>query len=321
VAEQHRPGRVLVAGSINTDLVARVRMAPAAGETVTGQSFAIFGGGKGANQAVAASRSGAATSMLGALGEDDFGRQRLSDLRADDIDVLHVARLTGVASGVALILVEESGQNRISYIPGATLRVTPEMAVDAAAAAAPSLVLATLELPPESLRTLFEAARRRAAAVMVNASPEPASGRDLAALADILVVNETEAAELLGAPVVAVMDDWAGAARRLLEMGPSSIVVTLGGKGALVADEHDIHRLPAPEVTVVDTTGAGDAFTGAMAAALARGEGVVEAARNGVIAGALAVTRSGAQPSMPTRAAIEQFREEHGNGALSDRDA
>lgn len=313
MAKHHRSG-VLVAGSINTDLVARVRVAPAAGETVTGQGFAVFGGGKGANQAVAASRSGAITTMLGAVGEDDFGQQRLADLQADHIDVSHVARLASASSGVALIVVEESGQNRISYVPGATLGVTPEMAVDAAETVAPSLILATLELPPESLRALFEVARRRGATVMVNASPEPASGRAAMGFADILVVNETEAAGLLGERDV--VTDWAGAARRLLDHGPSSVVITLGAEGALVAQGNTVHHLPAPKVNVVDTTGAGDAFSGAMAAAIARGGSIIEAARTGVAAGALSVMRAGAQPSIPHQSEIDDFIAKDGDGRL-----
>ncbi len=311
MAKHHRSG-VLVAGSINSDLVARVRVAPAAGETVTGQQFAIFGGGKGANQAVAASRSGAVTTMLGAVGEDDFGRQRLADLQDDHIDVTYVARIAGASSGVALIVVEESGQNRISYVPGATLDVTPRMAVDAADRAAPSLILATLELPPETLRALFEVARRRGATVMVNASPEPAAGRQAMEFADILVVNETEAAELLGESVDG--PDWAGAARRLLDQGPSSVVITLGAEGALVAQSDTVQHLPAPTVNVVDTTGAGDACSGAMAAAIARGESVIEAARTGVVAGALSVMRAGAQPSIPHRTEIDDFIAKDGDG-------
>jgi len=309
VAKRRSVGRVLVAGSINTDLVARVRVAPEAGETVTGQAFAIFGGGKGANQAVASARSGAATTMLGAVGEDDFGRQRVVALQAEGIDIAYVARLPDASSGVALIVVEESGENRISYVPGATLEVTAAMATEAINAVMPSLVLSTLELPPATLRALFDAARDLGARIMVNASPEPGAGREIAALADILVVNQTEAAELLGGPTNDA--DWEDAARRLTNLGPASVVVTLGEEGAIVVDQGVVHRLATPRMSVVDTTGAGDAFTGAMAAAIASGSGVVDAARNGVAAGALAVTRAGAQPSMPRRTEIERFRADY----------
>ena len=151
---------VLVAGAINTDLVARVHRAPEAGETVTGSDFNVFGGGKGANQALACARSGASTTMLGALGHDDFGRQRLSDLQADGIDVESVRLTDGVASGVALIVVDDHGENRISYVPGATLTITPETALAAFSLRQPSILLTTLELPVPSLAAHFQAARR-----------------------------------------------------------------------------------------------------------------------------------------------------------------
>lgn len=297
---------VLVAGTINTDLVARVEHAPEAGETVTGRSFAIFGGGKAANQAVAAARSGVPTAMLGALGEDDFGRQRLADLRAEGIDVESVGRTSEAASGVALITVEEaSGQNRIAYVPGATLTVAPDAAVAAVERVRPSVLLATLELPLPTLDRLVDAARGAGATIVLNASPEAAGGRSLLSRVDVLVVNEVEAGDLLGRPVDA--GTGAEAATALLESGPRRVVVTLGAAGAVVAADGRVDRLAAPVVAVVDTTGAGDAFVGAMAARLAEGSDVVGAARAGVVAGSLATTRAGAQPSMPRREEIERM--------------
>jgi len=294
---------VLVAGSINTDLVVRVRTAPAAGETVTGTGFAIFGGGKGANQAVAAARSGASVAMLGAVGDDDFGRQRLLDLTSEGVIADHVGRADTEPSGVALILVEEHGENRISYVPGATTTVQPEAAMLALAGPIPTVVLATLELPIETLKALFATAQERGATVIFNATPEPATGRQLLPHADILIVNETEGTELLGREVDP--DGWGAAARELLGRGPTRVVVTIGERGAVVATVDGITRIPAPRLTVVDTTGAGDAFCGAMAARIAEGAAVTDAARSGVVAGSLAVTKSGAQPSMPGRHEID----------------
>jgi len=296
-------GRVLVAGAINTDLVARVERAPVAGETVTGRAFAIFGGGKGANQAVAAARSGAAVAMLGAVGPDDFGRRRLADLAAEGIDTTGVAEAVGSASGVALIIVEAaSGQNRIAYVPGATLTATAETATRLFERFRPAVVLATLELPPATLAGLFDRAREAGATIVVNAAPEPAPGRDLARQADVLIVNETEAADLLGRAVAPA--GAAAAARDLTDGGPSAVVITLGAAGAVVVAAGTPTTLPAPRVEVVDTTGAGDAFCGALAARLASGAEVVAAARAGVAAGSLATTRAGAQPSMPRREEI-----------------
>ena len=243
--------------AINTDLVARVK-APAAGETVTGNSFEIFGGGKGANQAVAASRSGAAVAMLGAVGLDDFGAGRLQDLNDDKITTHSVSRPSGYSSGVALITVEESGQNRIAYVPGATWSITPDQALAAFNSWNPVGVLTTLELPHTALEALYREARSAAVPVICNATPEPTSGKSLALFADILIVNETEAMELLG--LDSEPGDWVDVSRKLVHSGPPCVVITLGSSGALVSIRTDDLVIAAMQVGVVDTTGAGDAF-------------------------------------------------------------
>lgn len=305
-AEESATRSVLVAGSINTDLVARVSKAPTAGETVTGSAFAMFGGGKGANQAIAAARSGAPTAMLGALGDDDFGRQRRADLEAEGIDTRSVARRDTASSGVALIVVEEeTGQNRIAYVPGATLTITPDDARAAVARVQPAIVVATLEPPLGALAALLDVSRERGATVVLNASPEAPGARPLLARVDVLVVNETEAADLLGYPVSAANGE--AAALDLAALGPPTAVVTLGAVGAAVAHDGRAASIPAPRVNVIDTTGAGDAFGGALAAALARGTEALAATRAGIVAGSLATTVAGAYPSMPRRAAIERM--------------
>jgi ribokinase len=289
---------VLVAGAINTDLVARVAKAPAAGETVTGSAFAIFGGGKGANQAIATARSGAPTAMLGALGDDDFGRARRADLDAEGIDTGFVARHESEPSGVALIVVEEgSGQNRISYVPGATLTIRPAQARHAVKRIQPAVVLTTLEPVPETIAALIESTHAAGGVVILNASPEPLGARPFLADLDILIVNETEAEELLGTEVTS--ENGGEAALSLAELGPRTVVVTLGPAGAVVAHNGETQHFPAPRVTAVDTTGAGDSFTGAFAAELARGSDAFTAARHGVVAGSLATTKPGAYPGIP----------------------
>jgi ribokinase len=299
-------GTVLVAGAINTDLVARVPVAPEAGETVTGTAFAIFGGGKGANQATAAARAGAPTAILGALGNDDFGQQRRTDLEIEGVDVSAVTTTTEAASGVALITVEEAtGQNRIAYVPGATLTVTPDQARAAIDRVQPAVLLTTLELPLPALSVLYDAARELGATILLNATPEPLTGRGLLSRTDYLIVNETEAADLLDQ--IVEYEDSEQAALSLLDLGPKSTVITLGEHGAVIAVDGAVTHIPAPVVTVVDTTGAGDAFCGAMAAGLAAGLDPVAAARIGVVTGSLATTRHGAQPSIPTRAEVEQL--------------
>jgi ribokinase len=306
-AARPAPGPVLVAGAINTDLVARVAKAPDAGETVTGSTFAIFGGGKGANQAIAAARSGAPTAMLGALGDDDFGRQRRADLDAEGIDTESVARSTTAASGVALIVVEEqTGQNRISYVPGATMTLAPEQARAAIDRVRPVVVLTTLEPPPETLDALLDASKQRGATIVLNATPEAIGAKPLLDRIDVLVVNETEAEDFLGNAVSATNGEEA--ARSLAALGPVTVVVTLGAAGAAVAHGGQTASFPAPQVDVVDTTGAGDAFCGAFAANLARGADPFLAARTGVVAGSLATTVPGAYPGIPWRSAIERIQ-------------
>ncbi len=291
---------VLVAGSINTDLVAHVRRSPEAGETVTGQSFAIFGGGKGANQTIACARSWDQTAFLGAVGQDDFGRQRLESLKSEGVDVDSVAVIDGAASGVALIFVEDGGENRIAYVPGATGNVSAAQVEAALKRLDPGVVLTTLELPREALSALIQGAKEIGATVIVNATPEPSLRKELAALADVLIVNESEAAELLSANVGD--GSWEVFATKLLELGPHAAIITLGSQGALFRYADSSIAIPAPSVDVVDTTGAGDAFCGAFAAFVAQGAKWELAAKIGVAAGALAVTKQGAQPSMPERA-------------------
>ena len=300
------PRTVLVAGAINTDLVARVEKAPDAGETVTGSTFAIFGGGKGANQAIAAARSGAPTAMFGALGDDDFGRQRRVELDAEGIDTSSVERSTTAASGVALIVVEEeTGQNRISYVPGATMTLTPEQARVAVDRVKPAVMMTTLEPPPETINALLEASRNNRASIVLNATPEAIGVRPFLGRIDVLVVNETEAEALLGYPVSQAQGEEAALA--LAALGPNTVVVTLGAAGAAVVHSGNAVSFPAPQVDVVDTTGAGDAFCGAFAAELAQGADPFTAARTGVVAGSLATTIPGAYPGIPRRDAIERM--------------
>ncbi len=295
--------RVLVAGAINSDLVSRVARVPGAGETVTGDSFAIFGGGKGANQAVAAARSGARVSLLGAVGQDAFGRDRLSELAVERIDVSAVAVVAGKASGTASIWVEPGGENRILYVPGATGMVTERAAIDLVERMRPAVVLTTLELPIAVLTALYTRARALGITVVLNATPEPESGRTVLGLVDVLILNEPEAAALLGRDPGG--DEGTGAAAGLLENGPKTVVVTMGAAGATLVDASGSETVTTPQVEVVDTTAAGDALCGAFAAELATGKTPIEALRYGVIAGSLAVTKDGAQPSIPTRAQID----------------
>jgi ribokinase len=296
---------VLVAGAINTDLVARLPRAPEAGETVTGSTFNIFGGGKGANQTLASARSGAATAILGSLGRDDFGSQRLADLRDEGVETAAIMIRDDAPSGVTLITVEDSsGQNRIAYVPGATMTVTPEEARSAVDTLTPRVLLTTLELPAESIAAAIEGVRIRHGLVLLNATPEPDGAARFLGDIDCLIVNEPEAMALLHRQAPA---DWFAAAEMLREQGPRWVIITIGPEGAVASFEGERVAIPAPAVRVTDTTGAGDALCGAFAAALAAGSTPNEALRRGVTAGSVACTIDGAQRSMPTTKQIDDL--------------
>ena len=295
--------RILVAGAINTDLVANVDRAPEAGETITGHSFAIHSGGKGANQAVAACRAGAHTVMLGGVGEDDFGSGRKADLASDGVDITWVATVNTVSSGVALITVEASGENRISYIPAATSHVAPDYCQRAIAAIRPDAILSANELSLECHKAIFTWAQRHEVPVIFNAAPYSPEAVGLLPLVDVLVVNRGEAAALQGEK--AHGKSAADLAVGLRRIGARDIVITLGDEGAYALHGNDSFAEPALEVDVVDTTGAGDTFCGAFAATLLEGASFRDAVRYANAAGAIAATRPGAQSSIPRRAEVD----------------
>jgi ribokinase len=295
--------RVAVVGSLNMDLVVRGPRFPRAGETLTGTRFETIPGGKGANQALAARRAGAQVTMVGAVGADDFGAALRAGLATEGVDVQHVAVAAGVATGVALITVDVHGENTIIVVPGANGCMTAE-AVQAAAAAitAARVLLLQLEVPLAAVHAAARVAAEAGVTVILNAAPALVLPGALLALVDYLVVNETEVLEV-GAHAGVPADR---AARALQSAGARTVVVTLGAAGALLMPPAgDVVATPAFEVEAVDTTAAGDAFVGAFAVALAEGATPSHALRVGSAAGALAVTRPGAQPSLPSRADIE----------------
>ncbi len=301
-------GWVVVGGAINTDLVARTAQYPRRGETVTGSRFAMFGGGKGGNQAVAAARSGAAVSIVGGIGDDTFGAARLADLTADGIDTSTIQTIPGASSGVALIAVEDAGDNRIVYVPGATLLIEATRVLDHLSDAPIAVLLLTLELERPVLEALIGRAMSDGALVVLNATPEPRRASDLLRLVDVLIVNEGEALAISGDEGSGdAVIDWRPIADGLRVRGAGAVLITLGGAGALWVDADGAATVSAPAVTVVDTTGAGDSLCGAFAAAVALGASRLDAVRLGVAAGSLACTVAGAQPSVPTRAAIDRL--------------
>ncbi|MEU9122344.1 ribokinase [Streptomyces sp. NPDC048506] len=295
---------VLVVGSANADLTVRVERRPGAGETVLGTDLVESAGGKGANQAAAAARIGGRTALLARVGGDAYGELLLHAQREAGTDVTPVIVDEAARTGTAMIIVDPDGDNSIVVSPGANAALTPQ---DVAAAkdtiAASSVVSLQLEIPLESVRAAAAAAEEAGTRVVLNPSPAPATALppELLAVADPLVVNEHEARQLSGR-ADGTPAEWAQALR---DQGARSVVVTLGGDGALVLDDSGAGEIPGVRVRAVDTTGAGDAFTGALATRLARGDALPEAARFAVRVGAAAVTKPGAQPSYPTRAELE----------------
>jgi ribokinase len=293
---------IIVFGSINLDLVTRVDRFPKPGETIAGSTFAIYPGGKGANQALAAARAGAKVHVIGAVGRDEFADPALAVLIASGVDVSGVARVDG-ATGCATILVDASGENCIAVVPGANAYAAAAAVADEALTPDTLLVMQQ-EIPAAENALLVARARRAGARTLLNAAPARTVPSDLLRQLDYLVVNEVEAVTLgraLGWPVAP--EPFARAA--VGSHAALTVVVTLGAQGALAATRQRIWHADPPAVDVVDTTAAGDAFVGALAAALDRRDDLPAALRFGVAAGSLACTAHGAQSSLPECAAIE----------------
>lgn len=298
---------VLVVGSLNMDLRIRTPRLPAPGETLTGSGFDTDGGGKGANQAVAAARQGARVAMLGAVGQDAHGAALLAALQVDGIDTHAVERIAGTPSGTAAILLMPDGENSIVVIPGANHALTPErVRAQADRLRQARVVVAQLECPLDAVAEALAIAREAGAVTVLNAAPVQPLGDALLGQLDWLVVNEIEAAALAGMPVPGPAEARA-VAEQLRRRGPRQVLVTLGAEGLVLAGPEGTLALPAPRVQAVDTTGAGDTVVGALAAALAAGRPLREALTRAQAAAALAVTRLGTQSAMPTAAEVDHL--------------
>jgi ribokinase len=299
-------GSVLVVGSINVDLVVSTSFLPARGETVVGGRFSQHHGGKGANQAVAAARMGAAVSFVGAVGSDAYGSEALGELLTEGIDVSRVQVLAGESTGIALIVVDKQGQNQIAVASGANARVDGALVSRALAAGAaaptsaistagPGAFLANLEVRDDAVVAGARYARERGMKVIVNPAPARALNSELITLSPILVPNEVEAEALTGE------HDPQMAARLLSGRTGAPVIVTLGARGVIVVRPEGVQPVTPPYAEVVDTTGAGDAFCGALAAELACGSTLIDAARIAVRAATMSTEARGARTAMPRR--------------------
>jgi len=293
---------LIVVGSLNMDLVVRVEHLPAPGETILGRDFHTIPGGKGANQAVAAARLGGDVYMVGRVGQDSYGGTLRTNLSAEGIDVEFVQVDSTSASGAAMITLDAAGSNTIVVAPGANMALTPGDVIQAfEGIASMDVLVLQLESPLECVQAAARLGRERGLKVVLNPAPARALPDELYRKVDVLVPNETETSLLTGLPVN-TLEQAERAANRLLELGVGNVVLTLGGRGAFVVmpGRSSIH-IPPHAVQVIDTTAAGDAFVAGLAVGLAQGLNLVDASIFGNAAGAVAVTRLGAQPSMPTR--------------------
>ena len=300
---------IVVVGSINMDLVARTDRLPRPGETLHGHDFQTIPGGKGANQAVAAARLGAKVTLIGRVGDDAFGDVLRHSLEGFGVSTDHVITTTCCSSGVAMIGVEKSGANAIVVVAGANGRLTPADISDRAdVIASADALIVQLETPVETIAAAIQIALKSGVRTILDPAPAPdAALPEELRIADLISPNQTEAEALTGI-VVHDLNSAAQGGRLLQSHGAREVVMKLGEQGALICDAAgNIEHIPAAKAKIVDTTAAGDAFTAGLAVALSEGRTLADATRFGCAAGTLACTVFGAQPAMPSRAAVDAF--------------
>jgi len=303
---QGKRPKIVIVGSINMDLVTETGRFPQAGETVLGERFSFFPGGKGANQAVACARLGADVTMIGCVGDDPFGADLLQHLKNEGVSTAHVETVSSVATGIATILVE-NGENRIIVVSGANQAVTPEKVRKAESEIrAADLLLAQLEIPMDSVREAIRLASRHGVPVILNPAPATKLTEEDIRNISVLTPNEHELGIVFGEESKEEkLKEW-------LYSYPGKIVMTKGSEGAFYVDEKGtLRQQPAVPVDAIDTTGAGDAFNGAFAVMLGRGKKLSEAVRFAVAAASRSVTQKGAQSGMPTEDEVIEFMRVH----------
>lgn len=300
-------GKLVVLGSINADHILNLESFPTPGETVTGNHYQVAFGGKGANQAVAAGRSGADIAFIACTGDDDTGARVRKQLASDNINVAPVSVVAGESTGVALIFVNGEGENVIGIHAGANAALSTErVAEQQTLIANASALLMQLESPVESVLAAARIAQQNQTTVALNPAPARQLSDELLALVDIITPNETEAEKLTGIAVTSD-DDAARAARVLHDKGIRTVIITLGSRGVWASVNGEGKRVPGFKVKAIDTIAAGDTFNGALMTALLEEKPLDEAIRFAHAAAAIAVTRKGAQPSVPWRNEIDDF--------------
>jgi ribokinase len=298
---------IAVVGSSNMDLVVKSKRIPATGETILGGDFIMAPGGKGANQAVAAAKLGAQVFFIAKLGDDIFGLQSLNNFKKEGVNTKYVLQTKDAPSGVALIMVDGEGNNLIVVAPGANHKLSPEDVKKAESDIALSgALVAQLEVPIETIEFAAGLANKSNVPFILDPAPAQKLSPELLNMVDVLTPNETEARILTG---IEVKDQESAsvAAKKLLECGVKNVILTMGASGYLSAGKEGTEFVPARKVTAVDSTAAGDAFTGSLAVGLAQGQSLSEAALFANNVAAVSVTRMGAQPSMPTVQEVEAF--------------
>ncbi|MFB0553547.1 MAG: ribokinase [Phycisphaerae bacterium] len=308
--------KIIVVGSSNMDLVVKSPRIPAVGETILGRDFIMTPGGKGANQAVAAAKLGAEVYFIAKLGDDIFAEQSLKNFKKEGVNTKYVIQTKEAPSGVALITVDDAGNNVIVVAPGANQKLSPDDVKKAQSSIASSgALVAQLEIPLETVEFAAQVANDsgvprpsegRGTPFILDPAPAQKLSPELLKMVDVLTPNETEA-QILADIEVKDEDSACTAAKKLLEYGVKSVILTMGANGFLLATDDKMEFVPAVKVNAVDATAAGDAFTGSLAVGLAQGKTLADAATFANYVAALSVTKMGAQSSMPTREAVESF--------------
>lgn len=300
---------ILVIGSTNIDFTVNVREFPAAGETIMGRSLTKIPGGKGANQAYACGKLGGFVSFAGAVGDDEFGRLAMDNLKSVHVDTGRVKVVEGVPTGLAMISINQSGNNCIIVIPGANEACDRSFVMDMMEAVdACDILLIQLETPLDGVRAAVDRAKQMGKTVILNPAPAPEAGALDGLLENLtyLTPNETELARITGLPA-GTYEEVCQAGEHLLKLGVQNVIVTLGDKGSVLLNHSGRTKFEPLKVSAVDTTAAGDTFNAAVAVKLAQGSGIEEAIRFAGIASGISVTRKGAQPSVPDREEVENF--------------